>query len=70
MTPYAKAATLVLRLTAVLFALRMLVTVIPLTALTGGWWELALQLGLGLAVPAVVIAASRPLGVLLGRGLE
>jgi hypothetical protein len=70
MNPYAKVATLVLRLAAVLFALRMLVTVIPVVALAGGARDLALQLALGLAAPAALAAASRPLGALLGRGLE
>jgi hypothetical protein len=70
MNPYAKTATLVLRLAAVLFALWMLVTVIPLVALTSGRQDLAFQLMLGLAAPAALVAASRPLGALLGRGLE
>lgn len=70
MNPYAKAATLVLRLAAVLFALRALVTVIPVVALTSGPRDLAVQVAIGLAVPAALVAASRPLGALLGRGLE
>ena len=70
MTPYAKAATLVLRLAAFLIALGALVVGVPAAVLTGGPQGLAAQLLFTLAVPAALAAASRPLGALLARGLE